>query len=250
MPYFANIKVIDIDYNKLKNFRIYLAERFAPASVVSVMGTLGRILESAYRNDILKNNPLNKLESYNADKGQRDAFTLEEVKTIYKNIADEYKPVILTISLCGLRISEFLGLSPESIQEENNIYYLNLTRQRCGGVFKPLKRNSTRVIPVIDTIKNYVLQLNNNWQYVYYINKEFNKVKDIYFKNTDRILTIHSLRHFFVTNAKSCGVIESKVEYMAGHKLKGVKGIYTNYKINDLTELLAWQENTLKLILE
>lgn len=248
MPYFENIKVIDIDYLKLKTFRIYLAERLAPASVVSVMGALGRILVSAYRNDIIKNNPFDKLESYNADKGQRDAFTLDEVKTIYKNISDEYKPVILTIALCGLRISEFLGLSPDTIQEEKNIYYLNLTRQRCKGNYIPLKRNSVRVIPVIDYIKNYVLSLNNNWKFEYYINKEFHKVKDIYFKNTDRELTIHSLRHFFITNTKSCGVIESKVEYIAGHKLKGVKGIYTNYKINDLTELLDWQEKTLKYI--
>lgn len=47
---------------------------------------------------------------------------------------------------------------------------------------------------------------------------------------------------FFITNSKASGVPPIKVEYLAGHSLKGMEQIYTNFRAADCTEILEWQK--------
>lgn len=249
LPYFEGVKISDIDYLKLKCFRVFLAENNKAATVSLVMGVLKRIIDAAYRNDIINKNPFDKLEAFNSPLNIRDAFTLEEVKRLYNLIDPQYKNAVLIMALCGLRISELYGLCSEDIKEAGGLKYIDLRQQFCKGDFEQLKRNSVRQIPISDELENIIKQSN----FLEHYGNIYDGLKPIKnnFENYDaRGLSYHSLRHFFITNSKAWGVIESKVEILAGHKLKGVRGIYTNYKAEDLKEVIEWQKVTYRKIVE
>ena len=247
LPYFEGVKIADIDYIKLKNLRVEKNRDYSANTVRSIMNTLNIILTAAYRNDIIKSNPFDKLERFRVEYNTRDTFTLDEVKLLYNNFSPEFKNLVLIMALCGLRISEALalGVGENEIKYHDNIRYIDLKKQLNKNVLIPLKNNCKRPIPITKEIEQIINEgFNTSYFYCY---QEFKKIKPL-LNMDNRALSFHSLRHFFITNAKSCGVIESKVEFIAGHKIKGMAGVYTNYKIEDLTELLTWQEKTLKEI--
>lgn len=253
MPFFQNYELGDINYIALKKFRMSLLNRgIAINTIKSIMGTLTIMLNVAYRAGDIVTNPIDKLEPLqNIDDSKKDAFTLEEIKLIYKNISPEFKSFVLIMSLTGLRISEVAGVTPDSFKSCSYGEYIDLKKQFLRGELVALKtRNSIRPVPVIPEIKKLFndIEKNESQKTEFYI--AFKNALNIITDSDERHLTPHSLRHFFITNTKSKGLIESKVEFVAGHSLRGVRGTYTNYKCEDLAEFITWQNETYKLITE
>lgn len=246
MPYFEHKKLADINYTTLKQFRTKLLDDgYSPSMVVSVMSILKHVIEFAYKDRIIPTNPFDLLEPLNAKKQERDAFTFEEVVQLYKNIPEEFKNPILVMALTGTRISEMIALQDNEIKQGNGFEYIDLQRQFHHGDLQVLKGKNARVIPIIPDLKDLIgfepLRLS-----AFY--REYNKIKKTFERAEERKLCFHSLRHFFITNAKSCNVNEVKVEVIAGHSLKGITKVYTNFKAEDLKDILSWQESTLKKI--
>lgn len=246
MPYFKDYKLEAITYSVLKDFRKSLIEKpLKVGSIVGCMSALKHVLEAAYRDDIIKDNPFNKLEPLQIKYQERDAFTLDEVIDLYKKIGEEFRPVTLLMALTGLRISEAIGLTKNDIKEGNGFLYIALTKQKLKKEYKPLKNKKNRDIPIIPEILD-LIGFDDTRLSAYY--RVFNAIKNDYKDAAERLLCFHSLRHFFITNTKSTGIVESKVEYVAGHTLKGISKVYTNYKVEDLLELLEWQKKIYYII--
>lgn len=251
MPYFSKYKLGDINYIILKKFRMSLLNKgIAINTIKSIMGTLSIILTVAYRAGDIITNPIDKLEPLqNTDDVKKDAFTLEEIKLIYKNIDPEFKSFVLIMALTGLRISEVSGVSEDNFKTCSYGEYIDVRKQFLRGELVPLKtRTSIRPIPVTTEIKSLFNDIQQNQSQITEFYKSFKSVKNLIPDYIERNLTPHSLRHFFITNTKSCGLIESKVEFVAGHSLRGVRGIYTNFKPEDLGEFITWQKETFNKI--
>lgn len=248
LPFFQNAKLSDINYTRLKQFRMYLLEekKYKPSVVVGTMSVLKHIFDSAFRDRIIAVNPFDYLESFSAPQSERDAFTLEEVIYIYQNISEEFKNTVLLMALTGLRISEAVGvLTNEIIKSHKGFEYIKLEKQYNLKKIKPVKMDSRRSIPIIPEIKDLMgfepMRLS-----AFY--REFNAIKVNCKNYEERELCFHSLRHFFITNAKAEGCADIKVEYLAGHKLQGQRKVYTNFKAEDVVEILSWQSMTIKKI--
>jgi len=246
LPYFSNMKLADIKYTTLKEFRIKMLEKYSVSNTISTMSTLKHIFDSAFRDRLIPVNPYSYLEPMNAKPNEKDAFTFNEVKTLYTIIPEEFKKTILLMALTGMRISEAVGVLPEDFKTDNEILYIDLVKQFNLKKYKPLKRKSIRKIPVIPEIKD-LIGFDHTRLSAFY--REYVAIKSNFENVDERNLSFHSLRHFFITNAKSKGVISSKVEYLAGHSLKKQEKVYTQYNVDDLKEIIPWQEETYKLLL-
>lgn len=146
-----------------------------------------------------------------------------------------------------MRISEAVGVREEDIKELDGIMYIDLFQQFNLKKYKPLKTKYVRQIPIIPEIKKLIGFEDVRLSAFY---REYNSIKPIFENYEKRNLTFHSLRHFFITNAKSKGVISVKVEYIAGHSLKGQERVYTQFHLEDLQEIRSWQKETLKILTE
>ncbi|MCQ2598157.1 MAG: phage integrase SAM-like domain-containing protein [Treponema sp.] len=242
LPFFSSIKLNEIKYTTLRNFRSEMIENNLSVSTInSTMKTLKLILTDAFRDRLIKTNPFDYLDSYKKDDNERDAFTLEEVKYLIKEMPEEFKNFIRYLALTGMRISEAVGVTDEDIKQGNGFIYIDLNRQFNDGKYKPLKWGKKRGIPVlpeVDALKGFD-PIRLQWFY-----KCFQKIKPSFKDYEERNLAFHSLRHFFVTNAKVFGINPLFVEVLAGHSLKGIEKTYTNLKTEDLVSILEWQKKT------
>lgn len=246
IPLLENLYMTDITYITLKQLRVDMLCLYAAGTVKITMNVLNLIMTQAYREQIIHQNPFELLGNYKWQVRKRDAFTLDEVKILYQKIYKRYKNLVLLLALTGMRISEALGVRKEDIKtNDKGIEYIDLKSQLVRGSREQLKTKNNRAIPIIPEIKDllYEEELTHGQ-----ITKAFKVVIRDFERSDDKRLAIHSLRHFFITNAKSCGVNPLKVEKIAGHSLKGMEGTYTNFNVDDLKEILEWQKKTLSAI--
>ena len=247
LPYFKDYKLADINYTKLKEFRIWMLTQYSPSNVVSTMSCLKHIFDYAYRDGLIKTNPFSYLEPLQAPQENRDAFTLEEVRKLAAQVIPEFHNIILLMALTGMRISEAVGITQDDIKQGDGFLYIDLNKQWNRGEYTPLKNKNARVIPIIPEIRDFIGFTLTRVPALY---REFQKVKKSFPDAEKRKLCFHSLRHFFITNAKARNIPDVKVEFIAGHSLKGISKVYTNFKADDLLEILEWQKNTLKELLQ
>lgn len=247
LPELKNVWLNEINYTFLKSMRMHILDKgYSVSTTTTAMSQLKKILQYAFRDNLILFNPCDKLEPLKNNEASRDAFTLEEVKMLYDKMIPEYKNFILLMALTGLRISEAHGVRECDILDGDGFCYIHLTEQYIKNNREPLKNKQSRDIPIIPEIKDLILHeyFSPPRFYRFFVPLE-RECQDA----QKRKLSIHSLRHFFITNAKSSGVNELKVEKIAGHSLKGIQGVYTNFKKEDLTDVLFWQRETIKKVL-
>jgi len=245
LPYFGKLKLSNITYTTLKEFRIYMLKNYSVSNVISTISCLKHIFDAAFRDRLITVNPFEYLEPMAARANERDAFTLEEVQTLYNEIGEEFKNSILLMALTGTRISEAVGLRPTDFVESNGFIYIDLKEQYNHKKYKILKGKNARPIPVIPEVRE-LIGFDDTRLSAFY--KAFVAIKDRFREAEARNLSFHSLRHFFFTSAISYGIPEIKVKRIVGHSLKGMTNVYLNLKAEDLTEVLAWQNKTIEEI--
>ena len=220
MPFFGKKKMGDINYTMLKNFRIkMLNDGYAASNVISTLSCLKHIIDNAYRDRIISVNPFSYLEPMNVPTTNRDAFTLEEIKILYNSIGEEFRNTILLMAITGTRISEAIGITINDVKKAEKCEYIDLHQQYNLKKYKPLKGKNARPIPIIPEIKE-LFGFEPTRLPAFY--RTFQPIKKKFENYKERDLAFHSLRHFFITSAKSNGINDIKVEYIAGHSLKGI----------------------------
>lgn len=245
LSYFYNIKLNDINYLTLKNYRLYLIDCEFSASTITInMSLLKNVILYAYRTRLIATNPFDFLEPLRLKKRASDAYTLDEVRYIYKNIDREFQCIILAMALTGLRISEYIGVRMQDIKLENDVFYIDLKKQFLNNEYVPLKNKTPRIIPItpeLIPLFNFDPSLRPDFYRAF---APFRSSED----DAERLLRVHSLRHFFITATKSAGISDVKVEVIVGHKLEGMQNVYTNFKLMDLIDIIPWQKATLEKI--
>lgn len=168
-PYFENtllknIKPIDIE--KWQNDLI--KKEYSQATIIHYRNILFGILEKAYKNDIIENNPFKKTNQPKAktkpvnelldEEDKISPFNEDELKIMFE--FDGYLGyLIYTIAYTGMRPSEVLGLDWKDIDFENK--RIAIYKSAAGGKVSNTKtKSSTRYI---DLLPNVEIKL-KEWQ--------------------------------------------------------------------------------------
>ena len=241
IPLIGNRKIEDITHSYLKILRQKMMDLGQSASTVRLkMMILHIIIKSAYLDGLIARDPFIYLKELKEKPKKRDAFTLSEMQFLYSDVPDSMKGVILVLGLTGLRIAEFAALSASDILEEKGLKYIHLVKQSQRGKIQPLKNGKTRDIPISEKLVPYITEPCHNIKdlFRFRVNPSIKHIKDY----RERLLSAHSLRHFFISSSKSYGINHLKVEAIAGHSLKGIQETYTTFKAADLADIIEWQE--------
>ena len=238
MPRFKNYDLADITYSELKAFRSDLLKDLTTSSVNNIMAAFTAIIKTAYYDNLIKVNPLDRLEPLRVTYRIVEPFTLEEVKALCDNVVN-YKPLFILLACTGMRISEAIGVTDEDFKKKKNYEYIELNKQYDSRrkEYTPPKKNSCRNIPIIPELKDCIQP------FIPYptICSAFQEAKIK--AGINNLKTIHCFRHFFVSDTKSKELNPIKIEYIAGHSLRGIEKVYTKLDFEDMAELLLWQKN-------
>lgn len=245
IPYFGNMKLSDITTTELERFVIMLETKYSASATSIIMQTLHKVIQAAIKERILLDDPYKYLEWKPESRTMsRDAFSMEEIRMMVQGFP-ELAPAITFLALTGLRIGEYLGYDMSCLKESKGMHYLRVDRimRTNGEIQMSTKTSEVRDVPLCPELIS--IAGSRRWSYNWYA-KRFREAVKLCEGYKERNLSIHSIRHFFVTSTKTAGVNPVMVEASVGHSLRGMAQVYTHIKVEDMEEIINWQIETLK----
>lgn len=264
MPFFRQIKVCDIKALHIKNFRqSLLSQGLSNSTVSSAIGVLRIILKWAISDGILKTSPFDATVSMVQIQPTREAFTLEEVKSILKVLSSNQRLylIALTASVTGMRLGETVGLKVSSLSDG----YILLKEQYTDAQgFTSLKNGKPRYVTMPKRLEQMLIGFAGDNDVIFSrrhdgttpvaatsVTSLFSKsiLQSIRDNHDGKSLSFHSLRHFFNTYMRAIGVQESKINAVVGHSDGGaMMNLYTSWRPELLKEVLDAQEKLFDLL--
>lgn len=238
---FGAYRLSDINTTLIKEKRVIFLGSYSIKYINTLITVLSIIMDKALEEEIIQRNPCSTISALMETKKPKGAASKEQILSIYNTISEDARAGILILALTGCRVSEMLGIRSEDVFYEGGTYFIKLNKQiDFRGAYVPLKTKKERYIPIIPEIKDLFYTdemgiLYRHW--IEYFQKATTKL------GLPEDITTHSIRHFFITQAKADGINPLIVETIAGHSLKGIEGIYTNFQKEHLTSILDWQQN-------
>lgn len=186
---------------------------------------------------------INISTDYKKTKIVHTSFTIDEIKTLYKDNTFESKLILIYI-FTGARPSELLNLPKNRFHideicnddgETKKVSYI------IAGIKTPTGQD--RIIPIHDTVKPFIIEiLGNNDTFMPYTQKvpyEAYK-RDIFYPTMERLNMNHlphDTRHTFGTLAELYRLDNYMVKKILGHKFQDLtKDVYTHVMVNKLNE--------------
>lgn len=245
LPRFGDTKLQDITFTDLKTFRQSLLQKGLKANTINgIFQTFNQIMKYAFLDNRINKNPLQGFGTLARPKN-KDSFRRGEIIDIYHKAPDNMKDFILLLAITGMRLSEAFGVSQADIKKEGEVYFIDLNKQLTEiGYYTPLKTKQKRIIPLPEKALNLIHPWNTTHSTIKtYMRPVIRTISDW----EERGLSLHSIRHFFITDTKSAGINPLFVESIAGHSLTGIEAVYTNFHAEDLKSIINWQEEILAL---
>jgi len=220
-------KITEDDIQKLLN-NIKNKERTKTLVYIQLNDCLNRAIPTHIENNPCKNVIIKK---YNGEKGK--ALTRQqqnELVNYLERTNHKLKNIILFYLNTGTRLNEALSLKLEDIDFENKTVHIKGTKTT----------KSNRTIPVNENVLNLIEQKEIPFDYQdRYIQKNFKDIcNELKFEN----ITIHSLRHTFVTRCIEKGIKLTTIQKWVGHSsIKITSDIYgeiqTEFEREELDKL-------------
>ena len=250
IPYFGNKRFSMIKPNDVKEFRLYLLreKNLSFKSVNNIISVFKIIVDVALTEDVLTVSPLRGIKPLIVNPSVREAFTLEDAKTIlcdYKWANQSQRLFNLVAACTGLRLSEINSLRKENIKPT----YIDLSDQYLRGELRPLKTKEARKIPIcpeLYTLLSERIQKSHDG-YVFYdvgatkASDSLHKVlvANMPERNKERGYCFHSWRHFYNTYLLSNNISDTKVAAVLRHStgVSSVQERYTNFTEADYKEI-------------
>jgi integrase len=248
LPYFGHRLLDSIKPMELETWQYKLLDNYSVGSVQIYRTTLYSIFEMAFKNEIIKENPLKKVKSpklnknFNKNNNNKvDPFNQTQLKQILDNTNGYMHNFILFMYATGLRPDEIISLSWNDIDFKRKI--INVTKTMTAGNTGDVKTlSSNRIVDMLPLAtkalqnqlkitkdKDYIFL--NRWGRPFYshdiINSNFKK---ILIKNNIKARKLYNLRHTFASTLISNGADIVWVSKMLGYKDVNITlSTYTKY---------------------
>ncbi len=257
IPFFKNIKLIDIKPYHIKKFRDSLIKQNLSNSVINLNTTILKIVLSYARADgLITADPFVSVPMMYINAHSRNAFTVDMLQDVFnkKWSSSERKIFSLIAAVAGLRISEIYAIRKETLFTD----YIDVKDQILDNKLCPVKDGEKRKVRICEELYRMISDcIRRNKDFA------FNEAQDTYRrafydyaeltveKRKETGLTFHSLRHFVNTYLLSHGVSEIKVKCVLGHSSgKGsMTERYANFKPSDFDDVAEIQKELLSLFL-
>lgn len=239
-PYLrSNSKISYINaFNKIKSITTPM-EKLTPDILqqffISINGENSRrkvfdIVNAALRQAVIseriRKNPCELLKRPKIKSEHKRAFTAEEQTAILAALPEKYSRLFTVLCCTGMRISEFLALSPDDIGDDE--IRINKMMNRDGIVEHDTKnRTSQRFI-------NYDESLREELDYCVSENYTYNAVKLAFGRTFAKLgftdVSVHSTRHTFATMCHLTQIDDLLTKKWLGHAtLSMTKDVYTHF---------------------
>ena len=225
----------DVDKTFCKGYIDYLLTEYQPMgkpisrfTAQNYYRVLNCALNAAVRADIIKVNPMNKLD--NSEKirrpdSKREYMTIEEIRSLIATPMEysAVKNAYLFSCFCGLRISDIIGLKWKNVYIDNGQYRLEVVMQKTKEpIYLPLSQEALRWMPERGekTAEDRVFDLPSP-TYINVILKPWAKTAGI-----DKHFTFHTARHTFATMMLTLGADLYTTSKLLGHSDVQVTQVY------------------------
>lgn len=163
IPFFARLKLAEIEPPDVRAFVTHLEASGLRASTVrSVLAPVRAMLATAVEDGSLASNPAREIRIGGDSDEQAEnaaeirALTKAELRELFAEIPDEWRPFFELLTQTGLRISEAIGLQWRDV-ELGESPELHIRRQDCRGEVGPLKtKNSRRDLPLSPSLARWL----------------------------------------------------------------------------------------------
>ena len=201
----------------------------------------GQLYDYAMMNDICNKDysqfvDIVKYKDHNPNKMDRNKFTKEDIKFLWKQKDDKYYQIVLMLIYTGVRISEMLDLKKENVHLDEQ-YFDVLASKTENGIRKvPI---ADKVLPFFknwykDTESEYLIHTEDGEQFKY------RNYYDSYFlplmSNLGLTQTPHCCRHTCVSMLVKADVSQTIIKKIVGHSgaMTLTEKIYTHLDIEEL----------------
>ena len=239
----GDVTPLQINQKQIQQFSAFIAEiGFVASSQARILSGVKAFYKFLLLNDYLDNSPAENLEHPKLGRKLPVVLDMEEINAMIKTI-DRSKPegernvaILETLYSCGLRVSEFVGLSLTDIFWDDEFV-------RVIG-----KGNKERIVPIgataIKHIKIYLdhvrihLKIQNEHRNIVFLSNRGGKLSRqsvfLFIQSAARNAGIkktvspHTFRHSFATGLVENGADLRAVQEMLGHESITTTEIYTH----------------------
>lgn len=248
-----NINTWEVSVDQLNNFLAQEKDQGkATASIARLLSSLRRFYQWLIRKDIIKIDPILKIDSPKKEHRLPLALSNSEIDKLLqmpdtsKKLGIRDRAILETLYATGMRVSELLNLKLEDLHEE-----LNLVKVIGKG-------SKQRLVPITEVAISWISKYNKEvregqllktgvWsdniflnargkpltrQAVWQLIKKYCQLAGIQKK-----VTPHTLRHTFATHLLENGADLRVVQEILGHSDIGTTQIYTNLTQHHILEV-------------
>lgn len=197
-------------------------------ATAKLYGVLKDCLQRAEDFGIIKKNPCKVIAKPKYSKQERRPFELEEQTAILNALSDRYKAVFFFLCATGLRIGEFLALTPQNVDYGRKCIKVDESQDLETRELGDTKTAAgVRKVYFADELFNH-FDVTTLGSYTYNaIKKAFRKVYAAL--NIEGISATHSCRHTFASLLYAVGVSEKVIQKQCGHAdISTTMNVYTD----------------------
>lgn len=215
----SSLSFNQLSRDKVEDFKKHIATRtLSQNTKYSYFAKFKAALKEALNREIINKNPGQSVKHLPQEESKKEYLTLTELQTAAKIECKNplIKKAFLFGCLTGLRFSDIIALTPNSIRKEGPVYMVPFKQQKTKGIqYHPVSEQAIQLLPE---------SLSDNTPYFLGLGKKLETPDNIILRNwigkakIKKYITFHCSRHTYATLQLSLGTDIYLLSKLLGHR--------------------------------